>query len=170
MIEIVAHDPAWAQAFRDEAADLQQLLSSIRAIELIGSTAVPGLAAKPIIDIMAAVKRLEDLTPDLPALNRRGYVVVDVGMVNRLCLQRPGFNLHIINLDTWPHRKERLMRDALMADPRAAADYAALKYRLARVHGDDLPGYTQSKTAFAQGIMDRLHDQNGWPRIDVWED
>ncbi len=170
MIEILAYDPAWPQVFRDEAADLQMRLPSVRAIEHVGSTAVPGLAAKPIIDIMAAVERLDDISPELPALTEHGYAVVDVGMHNRLFLQRPGFNLHIVTLDTWPRRKERLMRDALIADPDAAARYEALKRRLASQHGDDVAAYTRAKTAFVQAIMDRVHDRLGWPREDVWED
>ena len=55
-------------------------------------------------------------------------------------------------------------------DPQAAADYATLKCRLATVHPHDLEAYTRDKTAFVQHIMDQVHDRNGWPRVDVWED
>lgn len=168
-IAIVPYDPAWPQHYAAEAARLRSLLPVLRELEHIGSTAVPGLAAKPVIDIMAAVDDLDEVAPCLPALVPHGYALIETGMRDRLFLQRPGFNLHIVTLASWPRRKERLMRDALMADPNAAAEYAALKYRLALKH-DDLPTYTQGKTAFVQALMDRVHDRLGWPRENVWED
>ncbi len=170
MITVVPYDPAWALAFAEEADRLRARLPVLRHLEHIGSTAVPGLAAKPVIDMMAAVDRLDDVSPDLTALAEQGYALVETGMRNRLFLQRPGFNLHIVTLDSWRRRKERLMRDALIADPQAAVDYAALKHRLAAAHPDDMAAYTRAKTAFVQRIMDQVHDRLGWPREDVWED
>ena len=169
-ITIAPYDPAWPRTYATEATQLRQLLPLLRDLEHIGSTSVPGLAAKPVIDIMAAVDSLDEVTPHLPALAPHGYAVVDAGMHDRLFLQRAGFNLHIVTLASWPRRKERLMRDALIADPSAATEYAALKRQLALVHGDDLPAYTRAKTAFVQGIMDQIHDRLGWPREDVWDD
>jgi GrpB-like predicted nucleotidyltransferase (UPF0157 family) len=169
-ITIAPYDPAWPRTFATEATRLRQLLPVLRDLEHIGSTSVPGLAAKPVIDIMAAVDSLDEVTPHLPALAPLGYAVGDAGMHDRLFLQRAGFNLHIVTLASWPRRKERLMRDALIADPRAATEYAALKRQLALVHGDDLPAYTRAKTAFVQRIMDQIHDRLGWPREDVWDD
>lgn len=170
MIEIAPYDPAWPAAFEAEAQALRALAPAILALDHIGSTAVPGLAAKPVIDMMAAVQRLTDATALVPTLAARGYRLVETGMRNRLFLQRPGFNLHIVTLDSWPRRKERLMRDALIADPQAAAAYAALKRQLATAHPEDMAAYTRAKTAFVQRIMDQVHDRHGWPREDVWED
>jgi GrpB-like predicted nucleotidyltransferase (UPF0157 family) len=170
MIEIVPYDPDWPQTFADEAAALCLLLPIFREIEHIGSTAVPGLAAKPVIDMMAAVDTLEDLKVYVPALGAHGYALIETGMRERHFLQRAGFNLHIVTLASWPRRKERLLRDALIADPKAAADYATLKHQLAKAHGDDMAAYTRAKTGFVQRIMDRTHDRLGWSREDVWED
>jgi GrpB-like predicted nucleotidyltransferase (UPF0157 family) len=170
MIEITPYDPGWPQAFAAEALALRANLPVLRALEHIGSTAVPGLAAKPIIDMMGAVDTLADLPQHLPALASLGYRLVETGMRDRLFLQRPGYNLHIVTLQSWPRRKERLMRDALVADPLAATEYAALKQHLAQAHGTDMEAYTRAKTAFVQRLMDRVHDQRGWPRTDVWED
>lgn len=62
------------------------------------------------------------------------------------------------------------MRDALIADPGARDEYAALKRNLATLHRDDMAAYTRAKTAFVQKIMDGVHDRMGLPRQDVWED
>jgi GrpB-like predicted nucleotidyltransferase (UPF0157 family) len=109
----------------------------------------------------------------LPDLARRGYLPVDVGMRHRLFRQRsddPAGNLHILALPTWATRKERLMRDALIADPRAMDDYAAIKRTRAVAHADDMAAVTRAKTAFVQSLMDRVHDRLGLPRKDVWQD
>lgn len=74
---------------------------------------------------MAAVTDLAQGQAALPDLARRGYLLVDAGMRHRLFLQRagdPAVNLHIVALPTWPTRKQRLMRDALIADPAASAE------------------------------------------------
>jgi GrpB-like predicted nucleotidyltransferase (UPF0157 family) len=170
MIEVTPYDPHWPRAFATEARAVRAILPVLRALEHIGSTAVPDLAAKPIIDMMGAVDALAHLPPHLPALASLGYGLVETGMRDRLFLQRPGYNLHIVTLESWPRRKERLMRDALIADPEAATEYAALKQHLAQAHGTDVEAYTRAKTAFVQRLMDRVHDRLGWPRRDVWED
>lgn len=172
-IRIAPYDPDWPRAFADEAARLCAGVQAFQLIEHIGSTAVPGLAAKPVIDMMAAVPDLALAEAALPRLADLGYMLVETDMLYRLFLQRPAdppFNLHIVTLASWPRRKERLMRDALIADPRAAVDYAALKHRLARTHADDLTAYTRAKTAFVQTLIDAEHDRLGWPRVDVWDD
>lgn len=173
MITILPYQHVWPVLYVHEAATLTALVPAFCRIEHIGSTAVPGLAAKPVIDIMAAVNDLDEGQEALPDLARRGYLLVDLGMRHRLFLQRardPAVNLHIVALPTWATRKERLMRDALIADPQAMADYAALKRDLATLHPDDMVAYTAAKTAFVQDLMDRVNDRLGLPRIDVWED
>jgi GrpB-like predicted nucleotidyltransferase (UPF0157 family) len=173
MIPILPYQPDWPRAYAQEAAALTTQFPALCEIEHIGSTAVPGLAAKPVIDIMAAVADLVEANGALPAFAARGYQLIDTGMRNRLFLQRSAdttFNLHIVSLATWPTRKERLMRDELIADPAAKAEYAELKRDLAARHGDDIIAYTRAKTAFVQKIMDRVHDRLGLPREDVWED
>lgn len=173
MIEIEPYQSSWPLVFAAEAAELRGIAPVLSVLEHIGSTAVPGLAAKPVIDMMAAVEALEAVTPVLPALGKRGYALVETGMRDRLFLHRPGapgVNLHIVTLASWPERNERLMRDALTADPMAAADYAALKRRLAETHGGDIAAYTRAKTDFVQGIINAARDRLGLPRGPVWEE
>ncbi len=175
-VEVVDYDPSWPETF---AAERETLFASVgpQLIELehVGSTAIPGLRAKPIIDIMAAVRSLDALDSILPALERLGYQLIDAGMPNRFFLRKVeatgerAFHLHIVEASSWADRKERLMRDYLLDHPEVAAEYAALKTRLAGVHAKDSLAYTRAKTGFVQQIVDRARDRLGLPRVDVWE-
>ena len=175
-MEIADPDPLWPVLYEAEARRLAQDLGpALRALEHIGSTAVPGLAAKPVLDIMAAVATLEEADARLPLLAASGYALRATGMRERLFLQRapspdrPAANLHIVTLASWPGRKERRFRDHLRAHPEEAALYAALKRDLAPRFGADLEGYTRAKTALIQEIMDRAANASGEAREDVWE-
>jgi GrpB-like predicted nucleotidyltransferase (UPF0157 family) len=177
LLEVADPDPHWPALYEAEAHRLAQALGpALRALEHVGSTAVPGLAAKPILDIMAAVDSLEEADARLPALAAQGYALRPTSMRGRLFLQRPAapaapaVNLHVVTLASWPSRKERRFRDRLRAHPEEAAAYAALKRDLAARLGHDPEAYTRAKTALIQQIMDRAADEDGLPREDVWED
>lgn len=175
-VEVVAYDPRWPSIYAAE----RDLLFSVSGgafltFEHIGSTAIPGQRAKPIIDMMAAPRTLQDdaLLASLAAL---GYVLTDAGMRERLFLRRrdPGggqvYHLHLVEFPTWEERNERLMRDHLLRHPEAVQAYGALKDALASSYANDLPGYTRAKTAFIQGVIDRERDARGLPRVEVWEE
>jgi GrpB-like predicted nucleotidyltransferase (UPF0157 family) len=172
-MHIADPDPDWPAHFDAEAARLRPAFGpDLRALEHVGSTAVPGLAAKPILDIMAAVDALAQAEARLPALRALGYRSVPTTMPERLLLQRdaaPAANLHVITAASWPSRKERLFRDRLRAHPEEAAAYGALKRELIRRFGSDVEAYTRAKTALIQEIMDRAADEVGRPRQEVWE-
>ncbi len=175
-VVLAEHDPAWTARFTARAAQLREALGArVRLVEHIGSTAVPGLAAKPVLDIMAAMDTLEEADARLPLLAASGYALRATGMRERLFLQRaaesgtPAVNLHLVTLASWPRRKERRFRDRLRAHPEEAALYAALKRDLAGRFGSDMEGYTRAKTALIQEIMDRAADEAGLLREDVRE-
>ncbi len=174
-VEVVAHNPNWPNLYAAERARIVAGCPSyFVAFEHIGSTAVPGLRAKPIIDMMAAVPSLVGSGPLSDALNGLGYAVFETGMSNRLFLRRytpdERFHLHIVEYATWDERKERHMRDYLLEHPDAARAYGELKDGLARLHAEDSLAYTKAKTAFIQGVTDKVQDARGLPRFDVWED
>jgi len=129
----------------------------ILELEHIGSTAVPGLRSKPIIDMMAAVRDLRQGLDLAQLLSALGYELIETGMRNRLFLRRrsesqgQAYQLHIVELSTWEQRKERLMRDYLLAHPDAATAYGELKKRLAEEHTENSLAYTRAKTAFIPG-------------------
>ena len=176
-VEVVPYDCVWPQRYIAERAHLVRAAGGlILELEHIGSTAVPGLRSKPIIDMMAAVRDLrqgQDLAQLLSAL---GYELIETGMRNRLFLRRrsesqgQAYQLHIVELSTWEQRKERLMRDCLLAHPDAATAYGELKKRLAEEHTENSLAYTRAKTAFIQDLVDKARAELGLPSIDVWAD
>lgn len=174
MIEVSDYDTRWADEFSRSERELRQATGALFVtIEHIGSTAVPGLAAKPIIDILAAVPRLEDVETHLPALTELASRLVDAGMPGRLFLRRDTdgrrtHHLHVVTVETFDTRNERLLRDHLRTHPELADEYARLKRTLAAgaLRG---PDYTRAKTAFVQRVVDAARNTAGLPRVDVWE-
>jgi GrpB-like predicted nucleotidyltransferase (UPF0157 family) len=173
-VVIVAPDPAWPAIFADERHRLLPL--GFSAIEHVGSTAVPGLPAKPVIDIMG---RIPALPPD-PALLARlaemGFLSLETGMTDRSFLHRPAdtarlaVHLHLMPEIGWSRLRERRFRDFLLAHPETARAYGQLKTVLAGRHRDDRKAYTFAKTDFIQSVMDRIADETGEPREPVWTD
>ena len=159
-IEIVEYDPAWEAAYAAERARLAPLLGGVE-IHHIGSTAVPGLAAKPVIDMMALV---EDLGTPIPALvHGAGYQfpqAFNTTLANGrfLCYPTAAHRTHHLHLVDQRAELDRHLRfrDHLRANPGLAAEYAALKRALAERFRDDREAYTEAKTAFiksAEAVM-----------------
>ena len=154
-VEIVAYDPAWPARFERERQRLQATLAPWLAgtIEHIGSTAVPLLAAKPVIDIMAPVHSLAHSRPAIEAAASAGYLYAPykADAMHWFCKPSPSMrthHLHLVPLGSPLWRERLAFRDALRADPEVAAAYAALKLRLALEFRDDREAYTEAKTAF----------------------
>ena len=176
-VRVVSYDPDWPRRYAEERACLVGLGDArLMELEHIGSTAVPGLCAKPIIDMMAAVIELNEGLAFALRLNFLGYELIETGMNARLFLRRRSeadgqvFHLHIVERRTWDLRKERLMRDYLLAHPDAASAYSDLKRRLAEALADDSLAYTKAKTAFIQDLIDKARAKIGLSSVDVWTD
>jgi GrpB-like predicted nucleotidyltransferase (UPF0157 family) len=161
-IEIVAYDPNWPRLFAEEAARLRRALAPLPllAVEHVGSTAVAGLAAKPIIDIHITTPRLS-AAPIAP-LERMGYsfwrdnpdksAMFFVKGLPPAAIRRT-HHVHITEPEGLADRL--LFRDYLRAHPAEAARYERLKRRLAEDHRDDREAYTRAKGAFVRGCLDR---------------
>lgn len=154
-VELVPYDPAWPARFAAEAAVLRERLKPWLAgeIEHVGSTAVPGLCAKPVIDIMAPVRSLDESRPAIEALRDLDYVHFPYlpDEMHWFCKPSPArrtHHLHLIPLGSARWREQLAFRDALRADDALAARYAALKQQLAALHRDDREAYTQAKGPF----------------------
>ncbi|MFC8348265.1 GrpB family protein [Streptomyces sp. NPDC057280] len=173
-IRIAPYDPSWP---RQAAAAIDALRAAVPGlfveIEHIGSTAVPGLAAKPVIDLMAAVHDLAHAAPHQATLADLGYRPHDNGMTDRLLYVRAADGvrshiLHVVTLESWPTRNQRLFRDYLRAHPADAIRYARLKQTI--VAAGTGPGeYARAKTALVQELTDRARSQLGLPPVPVWE-
>jgi GrpB-like predicted nucleotidyltransferase (UPF0157 family) len=159
-VRLIAYDPSWPARFASERALLAPLLAPWLAgpIEHIGSTAVPGLAAKPVIDIAAAVRTLPDSLAAIPSLPQLGYLYAPykTEVMHWFCKPARSFrthHLHLVPLDS-PLWSERLaFRDYLRRHPDAAAQYAELKRRLAEEHELDREAYTDAKGPFVARIL-----------------
>ena len=161
-VEIVAYDPAWPAEFEHERALIARALGDLMlGIEHVGSTAVAGLGAKPIIDIMIAVHDLADGERCVRPLEALGYEYRgDAGIPGRLFFARPTPRprTHHLNMveqgsDFW-HRL-LLFRDYLRDHPQEADRYYRLKVRLAAQFRDDRVGYTEAKTKFIESALAR---------------
>lgn len=165
-ILVVPYDPRWPALFEEERVRLLAALApSVLEIEHFGSTSVPGMAAKPILDMLAAVRSLEDVDPLTDALAELGYQDASVWLGGWSVPDRRLFclgpynegthHLHFVVLGSEPWTGNRRFRDRLRSDPEAAAGYARLKQGLAEAHGTDVDGYTDGKTEFVFSALGR---------------
>jgi GrpB-like predicted nucleotidyltransferase (UPF0157 family) len=160
-IVIEDYDPAWTDRFAAARSSLTEALGGqIIAVEHIGSTSVPGLAAKPIIDIDLLVDDTADESRYVPALERLGY---------RLVLREPWWHGHRmlvsatedVNLHVWPQAapepiRHRLLRDWLCSHPQDRELYAMTKRRLARDTADRPGDYSLAKNDVIDDIYARI--------------
>ncbi len=162
-VEIVRYDPSWPRRAALHIARLNRLLARwlTQPIEHVGSTAIPGLPAKPIIDLQAAVVDLaatdritERLAPDgwhpVPVeLDQRPWRRLYVLPEN----DRRAAHLHVLSQDSPRWHEQLTFRDALRADPGLVAEYADLKTDLSAQHAEDREAYTRGKTSFVRRIV-----------------
>jgi len=163
-IEIVEYDPAWPARFADEAARIATVLGEAAiAIEHVGSTAVPGLAAKPVIDIDVTLRSFaDDRARAIEALEGLGYSYwaanPDPGHLFFVKGLPPAatrtHHVHVFARAEETARR-RAFRDRLRADRAEAARYAALKRELASRHRSDRDAYTAAKAAYVAEVVAR---------------
>ena len=152
-IVIVEYDAAWPDEFeRLRARAGAALGEKALAIEHIGSTSVPGLAAKPIVDLVVVVDS-DDVDAAIERLSGLGYVHRgNLGVAGREAFDVPAgervHHLYVSPLDSEELRAQLTFRDRLRTDPELAARYETLKRALAVTFRNDRPGYTDAKTDF----------------------
>ncbi|CCH01348.1 UPF0157 protein [Fibrella aestuarina BUZ 2] len=168
-IHIADYSPAWASAFDDLAAVYQAHLGDwLTAIQHVGSTSVPGLAAKSVLDIDLVIADRNDLDPVIDRLSRLGYVYRgDQGITDRAAFKRrsdqtpidgsartwPAHHLYVCPADSLSLRNHLTLRDWLRQHPDEASAYGKLKKELARKHPYDMDAYIEGKTPFITGIL-----------------
>jgi GrpB-like predicted nucleotidyltransferase (UPF0157 family) len=162
-VVLVTYEEAWPSLFEEERTHIEGAVGPwVEEIEHIGSTAVPGLAAKPVIDIMVGVRSLED-TPALVArLETIGYEYVpelEQQMPFRRYFRKPpgGRRTHQIHLversDAAFWDRHVLFRDYLRAHPEVAEGYSRLKYEVSERFREDRAAYTDAKTDFITEVV-----------------
>lgn len=163
-IRIVGYDPNWPVLFEQEKRRLLSLLGTVvRDIQHFGSTSIPGLAAKPILDLLGAVRTLDDIPSCTQPLRTLGYEDASVylggwAIEDRRLFCKGPYNegthhLHLVQFgsETWVQNLR--FRDYLRAHPEAVAEYIQVKAQLANRYQNDIDGYTDGKTAFIRAIM-----------------
>jgi GrpB-like predicted nucleotidyltransferase (UPF0157 family) len=160
-LEVVAYDPAWPRLYEEEAARVDAALGEdVVAIEHMGSTAVPGLAAKPVIDVSVGLRRLELSPNQIAAVEALGYEYLgENGLPGRLFFRRSEggrrtHHLHVVEMDGKHWHRHRAFRDYLRSHPNEAGRYAAEKLRLAAeasTHGD----YWERKQPYIDALFER---------------
>ncbi len=156
------YDPVWPLLFDEERERIDVAIHAfISSIEHIGSTAVPGLAAKPVIDILIGAHSLAEAPCFIPPLQALGYIYIEElekQIPERRYLQKVGpaghtHQLHIAETSSSFYREHLHFRDVLRAHPELAQEYAELKFRLARQFRNDRLGYTEAKNDLIQKIL-----------------
>ena len=173
-VAIVDHDPRWPAIFEAEKAHLLACLPRhlIKRIEHFGSTAVPNLAAKPVVDMLVEVTDLEATRAEIaPILESQGYDYIwrpthgdDGPPFYAWFIKRnatTGVRTHHIHMveKHFPQWNSLRFRDYLIEHPETAREYETLKRRLAAQHANDRAAYTNSKSGFIAEVSARFTEE-----------
>ena len=157
-IRLVSWTPAWAERFRAERAELERAVGDrVLAIEHIGSTSIPGIRAKPVVDICVAVESFEAARATLQPIEALAYVYRgEHGIAGRHFFQKGDpreVNLHMVEITSEEWQRHIVFRDYLRGHRDAALEYEALKQELAELHASDIEAYAAAKTPFVRKII-----------------
>ena len=167
MINIAPYDPAWPSRFAAEAERIRHAFGDLALrIEHVGSTSVPGLAAKPIVDIQVSVRSLEPRDFYHTRLADLGYTHFPLGAFDLVYpfFKRPAgwpstHHAHLCVAGSRQEREHLAFRDYLRRNPAVAAEYVALKRKLASAHDgltmESQERYSLSKTEFVSKVLGR---------------
>lgn len=161
-VELSEYNPEWPSKFEDEKEFLMEVIGRwfFGSVEHVGSTAIPGLIAKPVIDIMFGVKSLEESHPAVDVLVQNGYEYFPYkrDVMHWFCKPSDAFRTHHLHLISYesPLWEERIQfRNLLLSNQEIANEYAALKKELASRYRNDREAYTQKKWPFIQQMLER---------------
>jgi GrpB-like predicted nucleotidyltransferase (UPF0157 family) len=170
VIHLADYDPRWPKLFEEERERLHAAIGQWAAdIQHVGSTSIPGLAAKPIIDIAVHLRSFVDALYCITPLVELGYECLgEFGIPERIYFRKPTVTpipgqshdgvgrthqVHMYELGHDQYEKQIVFRDYLRAHPNAAADYEALKRDLAQKHAGDIEAYALAKSDFVLDIL-----------------
>jgi GrpB-like predicted nucleotidyltransferase (UPF0157 family) len=159
-IVVVEYDPDWPRVFEEIRLVIWPAVSDLAtSVEHVGSTSVPGLAAKPVIDITVVVPRVTDVPAAINRLAALGYVHRgNLGVEGREAFQAPDSmprrHLYLCPSDSLALRNHLVVREHLRAHPEVARQYGELKKRLAAQYPGDIDRYTEGKTDAIVRILD----------------
>lgn len=159
-IVLAPHDPRWLESAREEGTRIAQACGpAVLSVEHIGSTSVPGLIAKPLLDLMPLLRSYEDGYGCVEPMRALGYWYAgDFGIAGRHLFVKGSPRTHHVHMLVQGSKeaiRHVAVRDVLRASPEASARYAALKQKLAAAFGDDREGYASAKSTFMRELFDQ---------------
>lgn len=162
---VVAYNPAWPQSFQTAKAKILEAIGpQVESVHHVGSTSVPGLPAKPIIDILVGVHDWNEARVTIAPLQRLGWefrgqrgITRRHYFVIRLPDGRRTHHLHMLETASTDYADMLAFRDHLRAHPAAATEYATLKLRLAARPEPHRGAYQQAKAPFIQRVLCEIH-------------
>ncbi|MEU8821765.1 GrpB family protein [Actinoplanes sp. NPDC048796] len=159
-IRLEAYDPVWGERFEREAAALKEVLGEHveGGVHHVGSTAVPGMTAKPIIDIMVGVRDLESSRGCIELVAGLDYLYAPyrTDVMHWFCKPDPArrtHHLHLVPVGSRRFADVLAFRDRLRSHPEDARRYAELKVELAQRYADDREAYTAGKGALIAALL-----------------
>ena len=169
-IELVSYDPAWPDSFQAWRGRIAAALGETAVrVEHVGSTSVPGLPAKPVIDIQVSVRDIADEAAYLPALEREDLQLRTRDRLHRYLRPAPwlprAVHVHVCDVGSSWEREHLLFRDYLRREQAACAAYAEAKRAAAAVWADDRIAYTDAK---GDAILDILEAAEAWAVRSGW--
>jgi len=170
-IEIVAYNSEWPELFELEARRIKAVCKGIiTVVEHIGSSAIPGMIAKPILDLMPGLDSYQDGFKTIEPLKQLGYEHFgDNGIPGRFYFrlsfeQRSVVHVHMFEIGTENWHRHLIFRDSLRANPAIAAQYAELKKDLAVRFRNDREAYSNGKSEFINSVVQKarlnMQDKN----------
>ncbi|MDJ0567455.1 MAG: GrpB family protein [Pleurocapsa sp. MO_192.B19] len=158
LVEVVPYNPQWKKTFDRESQEIARVLAeNLLVIHHIGSTAIPNIYAKPIIDFLIEVKDINLITEQTPAMEKLGYEAMgEFGLIGRRYFRKenpPGIRTHHVHIyETGSSEIERHLafRDYMLAHPKDAEQYSQLKQKLAQKYPYDIESYMDGKDEFVK--------------------
>jgi GrpB-like predicted nucleotidyltransferase (UPF0157 family) len=161
-VELVDHDPSWAELFERERAVLAPIFDAQAVgIEHIGSTSVPDLCAKPIVDVLVGLRELALTDEQIRAMERLGYEYLgEHGLPGRLFFRKEPrtHHVHVVQYGGEHWERQRTFRDTLRSDAEERRRYDEFKRRLA-AEGHPRETYTELKTPFIREVEARARER-----------
>lgn len=159
-VEVVPHDPQWRDAFEAEAKQVAAALgANLVAVHHIGSTAIPNIYAKPIIDLLAEVRDIAEVDGRSSAMESLGYEVMgEFGIPGRRFFRKDNrkgtrtHHIHAFEAGSAGGERHLAFRDYMIAHPGDALEYSELKRKLAQEHPQSIDGYMDGKDGFIKEI------------------
>ena len=163
-VELTQYNRSWPSAFNKEKAFLEHHIGNwlCGSIQHVGSTAVPGLMAKPVIDIMFGVESLDISRPAIKILEKNGYCYFPYKTETMHWYCKPSaalrtHHLHLIPFESELWNERLLFRDILRSDKHIALEYQQLKQKLAMEYATNREAYTEMKWPFIKKVITDSH-------------